>query len=96
MHSSVKQGKKIAQSFGPRPLLPNSVIQMIRSGEDSGNLGQVLEDVSEFHSRQLKAVIKIVTSMIEPIMIVLMGFVVGFIAMAIVLPIFYMSSMVAH
>ena len=96
VHSSVKQGKKIAQSFGPRPLLPNSVIQMIRSGEDSGNLGQVLEDVSEFHSRQLKAVIKIVTSMIEPIMIVLMGFVVGFIAMAIVLPIFKMSSMVAH
>ncbi|MGA2914908.1 MAG: type II secretion system F family protein [Sedimentisphaerales bacterium] len=96
VHTSVKQGKKIAQSFGPKPLLPNSVIQMIRSGEDSGTLGQVLEDVSEFHSRQLKAVIKMVTSMIEPIMIVVMGFVVGFIAMAIVLPIFKMSAMVAH
>jgi type II secretory pathway component PulF len=96
VHKSVKQGKKIAQSFGPKPLLPSSAIQMIRSGEESGNLGQVLEDVSEFYSRQLKNTIKLVTSMIEPIMIVIMGAIVGFIAMAIVLPIFKMSTMMGH
>ncbi len=96
VHTSVKQGKKIAQSFGPKPLLPSCAIQMIRSGEESGTLGQVLEDVSEFYSRQLSATIKIVTSMIEPIMIIIMGLLVGFIAMAIVLPIFKMSRMVGH
>jgi type IV pilus assembly protein PilC len=93
VYNSVKQGKRIAQSFSARPLLPVSAIQMIRSGEDSGTLGQVLEDVSEFYQRQLKATIKIVTAMIEPLMIIVMGFVVGFIAMAIVLPIFKMSTM---
>jgi type II secretory pathway component PulF len=96
VHTSVKQGKKISQGFGPKPLLPSSAIQMIRSGEESGSLGQVLEDVSEFYSRQLKTTIKLVTSMIEPIMIIVMGLLVGFIAMAIVLPIFKMSTMMAH
>jgi type IV pilus assembly protein PilC len=96
VHNSVKQGKKIAQSFGPKPLLPSSAVQMIRSGEESGTLGQVLGDVSEFYQRQLKSIIKLVTSMIEPIMIILMGLLVGFIAMAIVLPIFKMSAMAGH
>ncbi|MCX5632308.1 MAG: type II secretion system F family protein [Phycisphaerae bacterium] len=96
VHTSVKQGKKISQSFGPKPLLPSSAIQMIRSGEESGSLGQVLEDVSEFYSRQLKTTIKLVTSMIEPIMIIMMGLLVGFIAMAIILPIFKMSTMMGH
>ena len=65
---------------------------MIRSGEDSGKLAEVLKDVSEFYARELKATIKTVTAMIEPIMIIVMGFVVGFIAMSIILPIFRMSS----
>ncbi|MCD4831793.1 MAG: type II secretion system F family protein [Anaerohalosphaeraceae bacterium] len=93
VHESVRQGKKIAQSFKKDSLLPASVIQMIRSGEDSGTLGSVLEEVSDFYQGKLKDTIKIVTSMIEPLMIVLMGMLVGFIAMAIILPIFKMSSM---
>jgi type IV pilus assembly protein PilC len=74
--------------------MPSSVVQMIRSGEDSGNMADVLRDVSAFYARELKTVIKTVTSMIEPIMIVLMGCLVGFIAMSIILPIFKMSSLV--
>ena len=53
--------------------MPSSVVQMIRSGEDSGNMAEVLRDVSAFYGRELKTVIKTVTSMIEPIMIVLHG-----------------------
>jgi type IV pilus assembly protein PilC len=68
---------------------------MIRSGEDSGTMSDVLGDVSEFYARELRTVIKTVTSMIEPIMIVVMGVMVGFIAMSIILPIFKMSSVVA-
>ena len=67
---------------------------MIRSGEDSGTMSEVLKDVSEYYGRVLKNVIKTVTSMIEPIMIVLMGCLVGFIAMSIMLPIFKMSTLV--
>jgi type IV pilus assembly protein PilC len=94
VYEEVRQGKKIAGSLSKYTLMPSNVIQMIRSGEESGTMADVLKDVSSFYSRELRTVIKTVTSMIEPIMIVAMGFLVGFIAMSIILPIFKMSSIV--
>ncbi len=94
VYEEVRQGKKIASSLAQHNLMPNNVVQMIRSGEDSGTMSDVLRDVSNFYARELKTAIKTVTSMIEPIMIVLMGVLVGFIAMSIILPIFRMSSIV--
>jgi len=70
------------------------VVQMIAAGEDSGKLGEVLDEVSEYYHKRLREAIKTVTGMIEPIMIIVMGTVVGFIAMAIILPIFKMSAIV--
>ena len=70
----------------------DNVVQMISAGEESGKLGQVLDEVSEFYSRELKSVIKTVTASIEPAMIVLMGSIVGFIATSIILPIFKLSQ----
>ena len=94
VHDAVRQGKKITESLEGFTLMPNSVVRMIRAGEDSGTLSEVLKDVAEFYSRELKTVIKMVTSMIEPIMIVVMGALVGFIASSIILPIFKMSKVV--
>jgi len=94
VHASVQQGKKIAQPLFKATLLPRTVVQMIAAGEESGKLAEVLDEISVFYAKQLKEVIKTVTSMIEPMMIVLMGGVVGFIAMAIILPIFKMSALV--
>ncbi len=94
VYEEVRQGKKIAASLARFNLMPSSVVQMIRSGEDSGNMADVLRDISAFYGRELKTVIKAVTSMIEPIMIVCMGCLVGFIAMSIILPIFKMSNLV--
>ncbi len=94
VYTSVKQGKKIAMPLNKSNLLPKAVIQMISAGEESGKLGEVLDEVSGFYAKQLREVIKTVTSMIEPIMIILMGSVVGFIAMAIILPIFKLSTLV--
>ena len=94
VHASVQQGRKIQTQLAKSTLLPKSVIQMVAAGEDSGKLGEVLEEVSEYYHRVLRDAIKAVTSMIEPLMIVVMGSIVGFIAMAIILPIFKMSSLV--
>jgi len=94
VHEDVREGRKICTSLTRFQLMPNNVVQMIRSGEESGNLGLVLKDISTFYARELTSVIKMVTSMIEPIMIVIMGALVGFIAMSIILPIFKMSSLV--
>jgi type IV pilus assembly protein PilC len=103
VHEDVRQGNKIAHSLQglsakdgkrKRGLMPNNVVEMIKSGEESGTLGDVLGDISRFYARELKTVIKTVTSMIEPLMIVTMGMLVGFIAMSIILPIFKMSNVV--
>jgi type IV pilus assembly protein PilC len=94
VYGNVKEGKKIAQPLQRSTLLPKAVVQMIGAGEESGKLGEVLMEVSDFYAKRLKENIKAVTSMIEPIMIIVMGSVVGFIAMAIILPIFKMSQIV--
>src|SRR5688500_200283 len=94
VYSAVKQGKKVSAPLNKSPLLPRSVVQMINAGEESGKLGEVLDEVSDYYAKELKQVIKSVTAMIEPLMIVLMGSVVGFIAMSIILPIFKLSQLV--
>jgi type IV pilus assembly protein PilC len=94
VHTSVKQGNKIARPLIKENILPTAVTQMISAGEESGKLGEVLDEISTFYAKQLKDNIKAVTGMIEPIMILAMGTVVGFIAMAIILPIFKMSQIV--
>ncbi len=94
VYAAVRQGKKIVQPLAGTTLLPRSVVQMIGAGEESGKLAEVLQEVAGFYQRTLREAIKAVTSMIEPIMIIVMGSVVGFIAMAIILPIFKMSSIV--
>jgi len=94
VHEDIRQGKKIASSLTGYDLMPSNVVQMIRCGEDSGTMSDVLRDVSSYYARELKTVIKTTVSMIEPIMIVVMGVLVGFIAMSIILPIFKMSHVV--
>ncbi len=94
VYASVKTGKKIASPLLKTQLLPRAVAQMIAAGEESGKLGEVLDEISAYYQKLLKDRIKAVTSMIEPVMIIVMGSVVGFIAMAIILPIFKMSSLV--
>lgn len=94
VHQAVEQGQKIAHPLGQQKLLPPNVVQMISAGEETGKLAEVMRDVADFYAKELRNTIKSVTAMIEPLMIVLMGAVVGFIAMSIILPIFKMSSLV--
>jgi len=94
VHAGVRKGQRISPTLSHSPLFPNSVAQMISAGEETGSLGEILSDVSEFYDRELRATIKAVTAAIEPLMIILMGGVVAFIAASILLPIFKMSQLV--
>jgi len=94
VRDSVQQGDRLSKTLDEIGILPKNVIQMIAAGEESGKLGHVLTEVADYYQKELRGTIKAVTGMIEPIMIILMGFVVGFIAMSIILPIFKMSSLV--
>jgi len=94
VHLAIRKGQRIAPTLARSQFIPPSVAQMISAGEETGTLAEILKDVSEFYDKQLKATIKTVTGAIEPLMIILMGGVVGFIASAILLPIFKMSQLV--
>ncbi len=65
---------------------------MIRAGEETGRLDEVLAKLSDYYDQEVETSLKGVTSMIEPLMITVMGVVVGGIGMAIMLPIFSLSS----
>lgn len=94
VHDAVKRGDKLCNPLDEMNILPKNVVQMTAAGEESGKLGHVLQDIAEYYNRELRAAIKTATSMLEPVMIIVMGVVVGFIAMSIILPIFKMSSLV--
>ncbi len=76
-------------------LVAPAIMQMIRAGEKSGTLGAVCDRVSRFYEKKLKSSIKAVTTMIEPVMIIVMGVIIGTIAIALLLPIFKISSVMA-
>ncbi len=89
---SVKQGETLSEPFSAHPIFPPMVTKMIGIGERSGALDALLEKISEFYDQQVEAEVKGLTSLIEPIMIAVMGFVVGGIVLAVFLPIFKLQE----
>lgn len=87
----VTGGKRVCEVLAGNPLFPRVLVQMIASGEETGKLDSVLQRVSTYYDREVETTIKATTSMIEPIMIAVMGVVVGTIGLALLLPIFSLS-----
>jgi type IV pilus assembly protein PilC len=77
-------------------LISPSVIQMLRAGEKSGRLGEVCDKVSVFYQKKLETSIRNTMTLIEPLMIVILGAIIGTIAIALLLPVFRVSSVIAH
>jgi type IV pilus assembly protein PilC len=85
-----KNNKKALQLIAP------GIIQMLQAGEKSGKLGEVCDKISVFYEKRLQASIKSVTALIEPLMIIVLGAIIGTIAIALLLPVFKISSVIAH
>jgi type IV pilus assembly protein PilC len=88
----VEAGKQIHEVLEGNKLFPPTVVQMISSGEKTGKLGTVLNKVSDYFDREVETSIKTATSLIEPLMVASMGGVIGTIALAMLLPIFKLST----
>ncbi len=88
---ALRSGQQLSEPLFRERLMPRGICQMITAGERTGTLPEVLERVSVFCDRELKRQIKVITSMIEPVMIVAMGLIVGCIVIALLLPIFSIS-----
>jgi len=77
-------------------LIAPGIIQMLRAGEKSGRLGEVCDKVSVFYQKKLETSIRNVMALIEPLMITILGAIIGTIAIALLLPVFRVSSVIAH
>jgi len=86
--ASVKRGGTIAAPLAQAPLFPSMVTHMVGVGEETGALDQMLERVAEFYEEQVEASVKALTSILEPIMIIVIGAIVGFIVISMYLPLF--------
>jgi type IV pilus assembly protein PilC len=89
---NVRQGHTLAEPLMESKVFPPMVTRMVQIGEKSGSLEQLLEKISDFYDDQVSAAVKTLTSMIEPIMIGIMGFLVGGIVLAVFLPIFELQK----
>lgn len=89
---SVKNGKQLSTVLTDERLFPSILSQMLAVGEETGETGQVLVKVADFYEEEVDAAIEGVSSIIEPVMIVVMGGVVGLVAASVMLPIASLSQ----
>jgi len=94
VEEQVQQGNGVAIGFENSVLIPSLAQQMIATGEESGNLPKVMSRLADFYERELKKRLKAFSSMAEPIMIMVMGLIVGVIVSSLILPIFKLSRAV--
>ena len=90
--TSIREGAKISQPLANSGLFPAMVTHMIDVGEETGRLSEMLTKVSDFYDNEVDAMVKGLTSLIEPMLIIFMGVLVGFIAISIMSPIFKLVS----
>ena len=88
VHSDLIVGTPLSQSMKKSSWFPPFLTNMIAVGERGGNLQEVLLEVAVFYEREVRKINKILTSLLEPAIILVMGLIVGFIVMAMLLPIF--------
>ena len=84
---SVRNGNMLSEPLAKSPVFPPMVVRMIAIGERSGALEALLEKIAEFYDSQVKATIKSLTSLIEPLLICFMGGIVGIVILSVFLPI---------
>ena len=92
--NSISQGKSIAEPLRESPYIPSMVAQMVSVGEQTGNLDQMLEKIADFYDDEVEGAAETVASLIEPILMVVLGAVIATLVGAMYLPIFDIASVV--
>ncbi|MDD5477361.1 MAG: type II secretion system F family protein [Candidatus Omnitrophica bacterium] len=90
----ISQGMPFSDSLAKFKIFPDFFVQMIRVGEEGGRLDSVLADIAESYEKEIEADLKVVSSLIEPAIILVLGLVIGAMVIAMLLPIFNMNSLV--
>jgi type IV pilus assembly protein PilC len=90
--SSISQGKTIAEPLEESKIFPVMVTQMIHVGESSGELDTMLTKIADFYDDDIDAAVATMTSMLEPVLMVVLGTLIGGLVISMYLPIFRMAA----
>ena len=94
VQESVRTGQALTAPLSQHPVFPPMVVQMMAVGEDTGALDAMLEKISDFYDQEVEATTDALTSIIEPLMIAVLGGIVGFMVIALYMPIFSVFDLV--
>ena len=89
---AVRGGSSIADAFGKHPEVPMLLTQMIRVGEETGKLDSLLKAISRFYAQEVDSLVENLVSLIEPILIVILGLGVGIIVVSVLQPIYNLTA----
>lgn len=91
VRAHVNEGRGVAIGFRQADFIPPMVKQMIATGDDTGNLGMVMTRIAVFYEKDIQKRVQIISKTVEPVMLLVMGLVVGVIVASLILPIFKLS-----
>ncbi len=94
MIETVRQGRSLAQAMIALDYFHDSALKLIEVGEEVGSLGEMLNEAAVYYEEKIDTDVSRVSAMIEPMLVLLMGLLVGGTIIVMYLPIFYMSSVV--
>ncbi len=94
VETSVRRGESLAGPLSHHPVFPPMVVQMMAVGEDTGSLDAMLHKISEFYDNEVEATTEALTSLIEPLMIAVVGAIVGGMIIALYMPIFKVFDLI--
>jgi type IV pilus assembly protein PilC len=91
---SISQGKTIAEPLTESKIFPPMVCQMVAIGENTGSLDSLLKKVAEFYEDEVDSAVANLTALMEPVIMVVLGVIIGGLVISMYLPIFQMGSLV--
>ncbi len=94
--ADVEKGDQLANALSREPIFPPMLVRMISAGEQTGKIDTMLEKMADFWDEEIEATLNALTSLIEPLLIVVLGTIVGGIVIAMFLPIFKLSDVVSQ
>lgn len=92
VRKDIEEGKTMAEPLGKIPLFPSMVVSMISVGESTGAIDTMLSKIADFYEDEVDLAVAGLMSLLEPLMIVFLGTVIGFIVVSLYLPIFQLAS----
>ncbi len=92
--ADIERGEGISNALGKHPIFPSMIIRMMRAGEQTGNIDNMLERISNFLDEEIETTLSGLMSLIEPIMIVVLGIIIGSMVVCMFLPIFNLANIV--